>query len=182
MKLNHFVYLMFALMTFGCRTAQVNVTEQQPNFRLQHYSSFDFLDEEEENMSPAYRENIQFIKDEIVRQMEARGISHDQENPELMVNIGVAVEDRVQTRETGLVTDPGTFNYIGQRRYKWQSETIETGRYQKGTATMHLVDVEEQQAVWVGVLEKVLPRRDDRLKQAIESGVEKMFAKMDDAV
>ncbi|MBS9523121.1 DUF4136 domain-containing protein [Litoribacter ruber] len=166
-------------LLFSCRTAQVEVLDRHQDFSLVQYSSFRFIENDGEAFSRDYREKINFLKDQIVRQMEARGLTHDRENPELLVNIGIAVEDRVQTRQTGLVTDPGTFNYIGQRRYTWKSETVEVGRYQQGTMTIHLVDPVMGEAVWMGTVEKVLPRGAGHLQETVIRGVEKLFKQID---
>ncbi|WP_164674937.1 DUF4136 domain-containing protein [Anditalea andensis] len=166
----------------GCRTTSVTVVEDDNRkFSLNHYQSYDFVEtrtdgvfSSEDNMS------ISLIKDEIVQRMEERGVRRDTVSPELKINLGVQVEERTQTRQTGLVTDPGTFTYIGQRRYAWRSETVETGRYRHGTATLHLIDVHRDEAVWVGIVEKILPRREERLRATIRNGVEKTFEKIDE--
>jgi len=177
-----FILLGVILIITGCRTTTITVLEDDNrNFRLANYSSYDFYETEAEGVFNAEENaSINLIKEEISRQMEARGLQRDPQNPDLKVNIGIQVEERVQTRQTGLVTDPGTFMYVGQRRYAWRSETVETGRYRHGTASLHLVDPDRDRAVWVGVVEEILPRREARLERTIRDGVEKTFEKIDE--
>ncbi|TVR18254.1 MAG: DUF4136 domain-containing protein [Balneolaceae bacterium] len=94
------------------------------------------------------------------------------------MNIGIVAEERDQVRETGLATDPATFNYIGQRRYTWQSEEIKIGTYRQGTVTIHLVDAARNEAVWVGISERVIDEREERLQRTIREGVKEMFEKI----
>lgn len=172
----------FIIFFAGCRTIQVTVLDDYDgNFQLNDYITYDFFEPQVEGVFNAENnESINLIKEEISRQMADRGLSRDTDNPDLMVNIGIQVEERTQTRETGLVTDPGTFTYVGQRRYSWRSETVETGRYRYGTATLHLVDTEKDRAVWVGVVEEILPRREAKLKRTIRDGVKRAFEKIDE--
>jgi len=175
--------LLYMILFFtGCRTTDVTVVEDDNrSFRLADYSSYDFYETEAEGIfNPEENASIELIKEKISRQMEARGLQRDTQNPDLKVNIGIQVEERTQTRQTGLVTDPGTFNYVGQRRYAWRSETVETGRYRHGTATLHLVDTDRDMAVWVAVVEEILPRREARLERTIRDGVEKTFERIDE--
>jgi len=175
--------LLSLLISFSsCRTTTVTVVEDDDrNFRLANFSTYDFYDTQAEGVfNVDNNANIDLIKQEISKQLEARGLQRDRQTPDLSINIGVQVEERVQTRQTGLVTDPGTFNYIGQRRYAWRSETVETGRYRHGTATLHLVDTDRNRAVWVGVVEEILPRREARLERTIREGVEKTFERIDE--
>lgn len=178
------ILLAFSLIIVinSCRTAEVTVLEDDNrNFRLTNYSTFDFVETTAEGMFTEYQQlHINNIKDEITQQMNARGLRRDEENPDLKVNIGISVEERAQTRETNLVTDPGTFTYVGQRRYAWRSETIEVGRYREGTGTIHLIDTEDNRAVWVGVVEKILPAREGRIEGAVRFGVREAFDKIDE--
>jgi hypothetical protein len=167
-------YFMVLLFLFSCKTVQVEVLDRQEGFDLEQYESFRFIENDGEAFSPDYRQKINFLKDEIVRQMNARGLALDNQSPDLLVNIGIAVEER----QIG-VTDPGSFNYIGQRRYQWDSELIQAGRYPQGSMAIHLVDRERGQAVWIGTVEKLLPREAGHLREAVIRGVERLFREMD---
>lgn len=175
------IILYIILITTSCKTTTVTVVEDDnKNFRLANYTTYDFYDTQAEGIfDSGNNASIHLIKEEIGRHMEARGLRRDEDSPDLKVNIGIQVEEKTQTRQTGLVTDPGTFTYIGQRRYTWRSETVEAGRYRQGTASLHLVDTNQDRAVWVGMVEEILPRREAMLEKTIRNGVEKTFQKID---
>ncbi len=166
----------FAFSLISCQSAKVSVLDKSPSFTLSSYETFGFYETDATGaLSENYERNMDFLKEEIAKHMVFRGLMRNDESPELKINLGVVVEQKDQTRETNLVTDPGTFNYIGQQRYTWKSEVIKVGSYRKGTVTVHLVDATKNEAVWVGVSERILAEREDRLMQTIMDGVEEMF-------
>ncbi len=127
-------------------------------------------------LSQDYYNGVNLLKEAISRQMQRRGLTQSQTNPDLLVNLGIVVNQKVQTRQTSLLTDPP--NYIGQRRYRWQSREVETGRYRQGTVEVHLVDPARNELVWRGVAEGVVPERTARLERTISEGAEKLFRRI----
>ncbi|MCC5938828.1 MAG: DUF4136 domain-containing protein [Lunatimonas sp.] len=173
-KLLFFVYVVVFLT--ACTSVNIQVVDRKEDFRLEAYKSFNFYQSEASGgIGESYEGNIAFLQEEIAKQMAFRGLLREDDNPEILVNLGVWVEERVQTRETGLITDPGSFNYIGQRRYTWKSETVEVGTYQKGTVTLHLVDASKNSAVWIATAEEVILQNPNRMRDRIVRGVEKLF-------
>lgn len=168
------IFLLAGLI--ACKSTKVTVLEQSTGFELSSYDTFGFfMTDAEGELSDNFERNIEYLKNEITNQMESRGLSKQIEGADLKINIGIAVEERDQTRETSLATDPGTFNYIGQRRYSWKSEEVKIGTYRQGTVTIHLVDAERNEAVWVGISDRVIDNREDRLQRTIREGVAEMF-------
>jgi len=176
------IFIGFLVLMAGCRTVSVIVLEDDNrNFSLNNYATYDFFQTEATGIfNQSEQIYLNQIKEEVSNHMDERGLARDTINPELRINIGIHVEEKTQTRETGLVTDPGTFTYIGQRRYTWRSETVEVGRYRKGTGTIHFVDAERQSAVWVGVVEEILSPRTDRIERTVRDGVREVFNKIDE--
>ncbi len=117
-------------------------------------------------------QQIKSIQEAIARQLEARGFRRA-ESPDLLVNVGLTVAEQVQTRETNIRDAP---RYIGQRRYSWRSEAIETNRYDEGTLSVDVVDARQQKLFWEGAVSSVLTKRSVR-PEAIEEAVEKLFGK-----
>ncbi|HSI76712.1 MAG TPA: DUF4136 domain-containing protein [Lunatimonas sp.] len=156
------------------------MTEVSPSYSLGNYSSFAFYETSAAGeLSEKYQQHLDFLKSEISKHMAYRGLLPAQNgNADLLINIGILVEKKTQTRETGLLTDPGTFNYIGQRRYSWKSETLEVGQYRKGSVDIHLIDAKNNEAVWAGVTTGVIDENEDRLLKTISKGVSEMFEKL----
>lgn len=180
MKLFNYISLFFALIILThCRPAIEISTEREPGFDLTNYNTFSFVREDTTNENKqvwAYLSEISTIKEALREQLEEQGLRYVDSNPDLRINIGIVVEEQVQTRPTNFATDPP--QYIGQRRYTWSVRDVEVGRYQQGTVTVHLVDNENNELVWMGVAEAVIPRDRERQEKRIKEGVQEMAKKM----
>lgn len=170
-----FFFILFIPFLAGCRPGIEVTTEHEPGFNLSEYRTYSFVREDTTNENQtvwAYLTEIGIIKDALREQLEERGLTYTETNPDLKVNIGIVVEEQVQTRETNIVTDPP--QYIGQRRYTWRAREVEVGRYQQGTVTVHLVDNRDNELVWSGVAEAIIPRDRSRQERQIREGIQQM--------
>lgn len=167
---------LLALAFSACSSVQVLETKADEDFNLAQYSTFNFYGSQtgSEPLSVEYQEELEMVKKEISEQLAARGLSKSP-RPDLLVNIGAVVEEKVQTRKTDIREAP---MYIGQRRYFWESKEVETGRYKLGTVTVHLVDREENKLLWKGVAEGVIPEKQEKLRENIEKGISELFEKV----
>lgn len=164
------------VLLVACRAAKVRNTESAVGFRLSNYKTFDFFKlEAAGDTSANFETNATLMKDAITRNLESRVLKRVDTNPDLLINIGIVVKEKTKTRETTIQEAP---RYMGQRRYTWKSEEIEVGRYREGTATVHLVDVTTKEMVWRGVIESIIPEKDDKIPASIESGVNLLFERL----
>lgn len=181
-KVSHYSLACLVLLvavSLGCSTTKVTVDASNPQVELSDYDTFQFFElEAEGDTSSTFYQNMAAFKSEVIGQMNARGLKQDAENPDLKINLGIIVEEKTQTRQTSL-SDPGEWNYIGQRNYKWESKTIEVGTYKEGSITMHLVDYASNEAVWVGIIEGILPKNPEKSKTALKAAVASLFEKID---
>ena len=177
---SRWIYMLsLAIFGWSCATTKVQVETSNPSIELSDFATFSFFElEAEGDTSSVFGESMEYLKSEVTRQMNARGITQNPENPDLKINLGIVVEEKTQTRQTSL-SDPGEWTYIGQRNYKWESKTVEVGRYKEGSITIHLVDNDSNEAVWVGLIEGVLPRKLEKRKEAITKAVASLFSEID---
>ncbi|AKD05229.1 DUF4136 domain-containing protein [Pontibacter korlensis] len=165
----------WCLFLAACSPVRVLESEADEGFRLSNYKTFNFFEVETsgEALQP-YASQLDYLKQEIVQQLEQRGLQQSSSEPDLNINLGVVVAEKVQTRQTNILTDPPF--YIGQRRYTWKSRDVEVGRYQQGTLSLHLVDNARNELVWQGAAEGAVP--DDnaaKLQERIREGVQKLI-------
>ncbi len=163
----------------SCSSTEVIVEKDlYGKFHLNNYESFGFFGiDSEESANPEFAQTVAILKEEITSQMQKRGLIHDQTNPDLNINLGVTVADKVQTRETNLVSDP--FLYIGQRNYTWKVREVPVNTYKEGSLTIHLVESGSNEAVWVGTANKIIPKKEAKRHEAISTVVEDIFQKLD---
>ena len=116
---------------------------------------------------------LNMLLEEIHKQMVARGYEKVNENPELLINLGVTITAEVQTRET----DIRDARYMGQRNYHWESEEIVIGHYKEGTVTLDLVDANKNKMIWQAISGGVVSEKREKNKKKIVRGVQKLFKK-----
>ncbi|NVJ87694.1 MAG: DUF4136 domain-containing protein [Algoriphagus sp.] len=147
------------------------------DFKLSEYKTFGFYDVKgPENPGPYFETNIKEIQDAITAKMQERGLQFDPNNPDLQINLGISVQEKVQTRTTNPYTDP--FMYTGQRNYTWSVREVPVNTYQEGSLTMHLVDNREDEAVWIGTIDRALPKKQKNMEETIQSAVDLLFLKI----
>lgn len=167
----------FMLVLAGCSSVREIKTDQAPGFSIGKYKTFDFYQTDVTGETvPGFDTRVQWIKNEIAKQLTAKGLTQSSTDPDLLVNVGINIEEKIQTRETDIRTDG--MRYTGQRNYSWQSQEVEVGRYKDGTIKVDLVDRASGQQVWQGTAASVLVKNDQSSKKNIAAGGEKMFAKM----
>jgi hypothetical protein len=175
------LFIVLVLFLSACSSVKIVDVDKDPAFALSKYKTFGFheIGVGGTGMNPDYQANLDLMKASITKQLEAKGLTHTQTGPELAVNIGVAVENRVQTRETS-ITNPGDrgMMYMGQRNYQWQSGEVAVGEYREGTVKIDLVDRSANKMVWTGTAESVLPNNAKNVPALIEEGMQKLFAQL----
>lgn len=172
-------YLLLLPLLFwlaGCRPAIQVTTEPAPDFRLSEYKTFAFFDMDaasEQGIGQAYATELAYLQQAIAAQLKQRGLEQTTSDPDLLVNLGIVVKEKVQTRETNILTDPP--QYIGQRRYTWRSREIEVGRYQEGTVSVDFVNNERNELVWQGTAEAVLKSEPAKVQEQLQRGMAKLL-------
>ena len=177
MKFNFLIYsyLLFVLTFFSCASSTKITSEPEQGFGLSRYQTFAFMESDFSGDGPgrSYQPQVDYLQEEIAKQLTSRGLRPGKSSEaDLLINLGIVVEEEVQTRETSIVTDPP--RYIGQRRYTWQSREVEVGRYNVGTVSVHLIDRERNAMVWHGTAERILSDKPEKLREQIAKGIEKL--------
>lgn len=168
-------YLLFALLFASCSATKVSKTESAPGVDFNSYKTFAFykLQASGDTISANFKNSTAVLQDAIAAELEKRGYIKSENNPDMLVNIGLVVQEKIQTRETNLMTDRPM--YIGQRNYKWESKEVETGRYRLGTMTLDMVDAKKNTMLWTGVVEDIIPEKTAKLQASVDKGVAELF-------
>ncbi|MDN3204802.1 DUF4136 domain-containing protein [Algoriphagus sediminis] len=173
----YLVALAIAVFAAACGSTE-KLSDQYSGFDLGNYKNYDFFEiTGPENPEPGFEENIKFLESEISEALASRGLSQSSDKPELKLNLGIVVEDKVQTRTTSLATDP--FMYSGQRSYTWESREVPVNTYKEGTLTMHIVDAATNTVVWAGTASRVLPKKNEKKQKAAQEAVAELFEQID---
>jgi hypothetical protein len=167
--------ILFVLLVMGCAPATTITSVPEPGFGLSRYQTFSFLevDASGDGLGQEYQVQVNYLQEEIVRQLELRGLKQSEASEaDLLINLGIVVDEEVQTRKTDIISDPPL--YVGQRRYTWQSREVEVGRYNVGTVSVHLVDRERNELVWQGTAERIISDKPGKLREQIAKGMQEL--------
>lgn len=144
-------------------------------FKLNKYNSFGFTADDEEflNSHPNAKRGLTRVKTAITQEMKEKGIQ-ESKNPELLLNLGITVEEKVQTRETNI----REAHYMGQRNYHWEVEEVPMGTYEEGSLSIDFVDVSEDEMVNQVIVTEVLTKNDKKMEKRIKKMISKTFKKL----
>jgi len=172
-RFNLSLLLLVVLAHYACSPIRVISNELDPQANTEKYHTFNFYDLKVKAPQPEeIRESgIDMLKDAIQNELEAVGLEKS-ENPNIWVNIGIVIEDKVQTRQTDIREAP---MYIGQRNYHWESEEVLVDEYKEGTVTIDLIDARTNEMVGQSVASGVIVENENKLKQRIDKGMAKVF-------
>ena len=145
------------------------------SFKLNEYKTFGFTPDDMEflNSHPNAERGLERVKTAIKNQMKEAGITLS-DNPELLLNLGITVQEKVQTRETNI----HDMHYMGQRNYHWQVEEIPIGTYEEGTLKIDFVDVADNELVNQATVSEVLIDNDKKMEKRINKVIQKLFKKL----
>lgn len=124
-----------------------------------------------------FSKNLQHVVAAIDREMKAKGFERGAVNPDLLINLGFAVTDEVQTRETTIQEARYHVNYQGGRNYGWQSEEIVVDEYQDGHVVLDFVDRKQSEMIWQGHVKGTLTDSQTKMEKRINSAFKLLFKK-----
>ena len=169
--------LALCLILTACAPGKMKVQTYDKNFSLSNYKTFAFAEIDVDNqLDSSYAQRIEWMTTELVKGLESEGLKQVEANPELVLNLGITLEEKVQTRETNMTTNPP--NYIGQRNYKWEAEEVPIGTYEEGTAVLDFVDGKSQKLVAQSTATAVLSKKNEQALQHIQDGVQRLLKKI----
>lgn len=175
-KISIILSICIVFLLSGCTTVKVLSVQKKSNFSLANYKTYDFqVVKLDVDTVPDYMTRIYLIRDELIKQLELSGLERSTENPDLLLNVGLVVEEKMQTRETDFSTDAV---YMGSRNYSWQSEEIEIGSYEEGTFTIDFIDAKDNDLKCMGVAQGVKVKKDKSAQKNIALGLGKLFKKI----
>jgi hypothetical protein len=172
------VLVVIVLFFLGaCSPVRILNVYKAEGFALGNYKTFDFFKVDASGeLSPSYMDRVELIKAEIARHLNQRGLQQTAAAPDLLINIGIVVEEKEQTRETTIMEAP---RYIGQRNYHWESEEVVVNRYKEGTVTVHFVDRQSNRLVCEGIASAVVVEKEEAIRKNIAEGVKKLFEEIE---
>lgn len=171
-----FIALAVIVTVAACSPVKIVSIDKADDFSLASYKTFDFVEVDVSGAdSPSFYERVEWIKGEISKQLAQKGLTQTSSSPELLLNIGIVLEEKEQTRETTLMDAP---RYMGQRNYHWESQEVVVNHYHEGTVTVDFVDSKTNTRVCEAVASSVVFKKESTARKNIAKGVEKVIEKI----
>ena len=172
------ILIIAALFLAACNSTKVIQNEVTPGVDFTKYKTFDFLQSlaSGDTIPGRYESGLALVKQAVVNEMNKRGYQQSSSDPDLYINLGISVKNKVQTRETDWRTD-GQMAYIGQRNYSWKSQEVVVGTYEEGTLDLNLVDAAAKSMIWKAIVKDVLPVKTKNLLATVNESIATMFSK-----
>ena len=171
--------LIAAVVLAACATGRRVRTDYDPTAEFGRYQTWGFykpIAMEESGYSTWISERI---KDNVRREMEARGYRHAESNPDMLVNFQGIVREK-----TDVWTTPRSdFQYFYSYRRRayfavpvWYDET-QVSQYTEGTLTVDLVDAARNRMVWTGAaIGRVVRQTPQERLAEVDTAISSIFA------
>ncbi|MDN3670695.1 DUF4136 domain-containing protein [Echinicola jeungdonensis] len=169
-------FIFLTLIIVGCSVTSSVVTDYDREANLREYQSYYWSDEFQLNKGQ-YDEPLFYntlikkrLKTAIEEEMRARGYELDPENPDLLIDSRVMVNQRSTSQNPYPISpyyNPYYYGYFGS-----QSSTME----KEGGIVVNLVDREERQLVWQGYVANVFQTETKDKQKEIREAIAKIFA------
>ncbi|WKN40964.1 DUF4136 domain-containing protein [Tunicatimonas pelagia] len=157
-----------------CTTSYSVLTDYDRDAEFADYTTFYWADEFQREHSKVDGEEPLFyntlmkkrLKEAVQREMEGRGYTLSSENPDLLVNSQVMVENRISGSQNYNPGFYGSWWWMGGSSF---NSNIDQAK--EGDVVIDLIDREKKQLVWQGyapgVLEVEMKNREETLKNAV---------------
>lgn len=175
----HVAVLLVALLLAACATGPRVRTDYDPSADFSRYRTWGFykpIAMEESGYSTWISDRI---KDNVRREMEARGYRYVDSDPDLQVNFQGIVREKTDVWSVPR-TDYQYFYSYRRRSYFavpfWYDET-QVNQYTEGTLTVDLVDAERNRMVWTGAAIGRVTRKTPQERLAeVDTAIASIFA------
>jgi len=165
----------------GCASGPDIRSDYDSSANFGAYNTYNFVD----GAGPDYGDYqslfTKFVIEAVTIEMEKRGYTKS-DNPDLLVNFGAQLDDKIDVRTT---SDPMMGGYYGYRRgayrygawggYGYATET-HVSEYTEGTFNIDIIDNKRRQLVWEAVgVGRITDKKRENLEESIKTGVPNYF-------
>ncbi len=172
--------VLLALALQACSSGPTIRVDSDPSIQVSRYSTFAFfptLGTDQQGYGSITSERL---KSATRSRLEALGYTYSENNPEVLVNFGAQLNDklRVSTVPTGPTMGMGYYGYRGSMYGAWggYNETM-VDQYTEGTLTIDVVDAGLKRLVWQGTaVGRVTEKTRENLGAAIDKVVAEILA------
>jgi hypothetical protein len=184
MKLNHFLAAALAgiaLGAAGCASTPDVRVNSDPTANFSQYRTFGFANPLGTDRGGYQSSVSQQLKSSARSQLEARGLTYVESDPDLVVNFGAALDQKYRVSSTPAPTMG--MGYYGYRTgmysaYPMYRDETTVTPYNEGTLNIDIADARRRQLVWEGVVRATVNDKTlSNIGPVLDTAVANAFAK-----
>lgn len=168
-----------ALGIAGCSSGPSIRVDADPSVKITEYRTFGFFDPLATDQAGYSTLLTARLKEATRRELEARGYSYEQADPDLRINFNVNVVDKTEIRSSpNASVGYGYYGYRSGMYGAWSSYPydVQTTNYRQGTLTVDAVDTARKSLVWQGVAEgRISKKAMENPAPAIDAAMAQIF-------
>lgn len=181
-QIGRLILVLSALAFAGCASGPNILTDYDRDADFGAYSTYNFVEGAGPDYGQAQSLFTQYVIRAITIEMENRGYTKS-DNPDLYVNFGARLDDKISVRTTSAPMTGGyygyrggPYSYGGWGGYGYGTET-HVSQYTEGTFNIDLIDNKRRQLVWEAVgIGRITDKKRENLEETIMNGVPIYFS------
>lgn len=168
--------IMAALLLASCASTPNTFVNADPDIDFSQYRTFGYFPKLSTDKAQYESLVSSFLKVAVAQQLVARGLTHDEENPQLRVNFYINTQEKIKSRS--VPTAGGYYGYRDPFYDPWggygmgASYETRVTQYTEGTLNIDVVDAASKKLVWEGAIAGRLSDKDIRnMEQTVDEAV-----------
>ena len=165
--------LSLAALLAACASKPNTFSQADPTTDFGAYQTYGFYDNPATNNAEYESLVTNFLKVSVAQQLDARGMTYDPADPDVVVNFFLNTKEKVRSRS--VPTMSGYYGYRDPFFDPWPGYAYETriDQYTEGTLNIDIADVARKKLVWEG---SVVGRVTDEFVRNLERGLDEAVA------
>ncbi len=168
-----FLLVCLSGLVLACASTPNTFSQVDPSADFTQYRTYGFYDNPATNNAEYESLVTSFLKVSVAQQLDARGMSYDPADPDIVVNFYLNTKEKVRSRS--VPTMSGYYGYRDPFFDPWPGYAYETriDQYTEGTLNIDVADVAQKKLVWEG---SVVGRITDEFVRNLEQGLDEAVA------
>ena len=162
------IFLITLVFFASCTSVKVRSDQAIDFDQYKTFYCMECLDEFSQ-VAPEYDnpETRELIREAIITELEKKGLTYTEEEPEVLVDFRIVIEER-----TAILSNPeSTYDY-------WETYDAPTVNFKQGTLLINLINASNNQAIWQSVSSRIIDDEpSEKMEGRIQSAVARMFKK-----
>lgn len=159
----------------GCASTPSVFSQTDPTADFSAYRTYGFSEHPATDNSRYESLITSFLKVAVAEQLDARGLTYDPENPDLVINFYLNTKEKVQSHSVPTMSMSGYYGWRDPFYDPWPGYHYETRitQYTEGTLNIDAADAARKKLVWEG---STVGRITDEVVRNLEASVDRAVA------